>query len=67
MKVVELIRLLEENGWRMVRMKGSHRQFKSAEKPWTVTIAGKRSVDVPIGTLNTVLKRAGLKHRRSNP
>ena len=41
--------------------KGSHRQFHHPTKPGTVTIAGKPSVDVPPGTLNSVLKQAGLK------
>ncbi len=39
MKVGELIRLLEEDGWRLVRTRGSHRQYKNANKPGTVTVA----------------------------
>jgi predicted RNA binding protein YcfA (HicA-like mRNA interferase family) len=42
-------------------MKGSHRQFRHPSKPGTVTIAGKGGTDVPAGTLNSVLKQAGLK------
>jgi predicted RNA binding protein YcfA (HicA-like mRNA interferase family) len=61
MKVKDLITLLETDGWREVRMKGSHRQFHHPAKPGTVTVAGKPSVDVPPGTLNGVLKQAGLK------
>ena len=61
MKVRELIALLESDGWSQVRMRGSHRQFRHASKPGTVTVAGKLGVDVPIGTLNAVLKQAGLK------
>jgi predicted RNA binding protein YcfA (HicA-like mRNA interferase family) len=49
------------DGWLQVRMKGSHRQFHHPAKPGTVTVAGKLSVDVPPGTLNSVLKQAGLK------
>jgi predicted RNA binding protein YcfA (HicA-like mRNA interferase family) len=64
-KVRELIRLLEEDGWRVVRTRGSHRQFKNARKVGTVTVAGKPSVDVPPGTLNSILKQAGLKQRRT--
>lgn len=63
MKVAELIRLLEEDGWRLVRTKGSHRQFKNPSKPGTVTVAGKPSLDIPPGTLNAILKQAGLKKR----
>jgi predicted RNA binding protein YcfA (HicA-like mRNA interferase family) len=60
-KVSELIALLEKDGWVQVRMKGSHRQFHHPTKPGTVTVAGKPSVDIPPGTLNSALKQAGLK------
>ena len=61
MKIKELIKLIEKDGWYLVRTRGSHRQFHHSTKSGTVTIAGKESVDVPIGTLNSVLKQAGLK------
>ncbi|MDA1314603.1 MAG: type II toxin-antitoxin system HicA family toxin [Acidobacteria bacterium] len=61
MKVRDLVRLLEENGWRLVRTRGSHRQFKHRDKPATITVAGKAGVDLPPGTLNTILKQTGLK------
>ena len=61
MKVREAIKLIEGDGWRLVRTKGSHRQFRHAVKPGTVTIAGKLGVDVPIGTMNSILKQSGLK------
>jgi len=60
-KVRELIALIEADGWLQVRQKGSHRQFHHPSKSGTVTVAGKPSVDVPVGTLNSVLKQAGLK------
>ena len=63
-KVGDLIRLLEEDGWRLARTRGSHRQYKHPSKPGTVTVAGKPSLDVPPGTLNSVLKQAGLKKER---
>ena len=63
MKVGELIRLLEENGWRLARTRGSHRQFRNPSKPGTVTVAGKPSLDVPPGTLSSILKQAGLKKK----
>ena len=66
MKVAELIRLLEHDGWRLVRTKGSHRQFKNPSKPGTVTVAGKPSLDIPPGTLNSILKQAGLKKRETD-
>jgi predicted RNA binding protein YcfA (HicA-like mRNA interferase family) len=61
LKVREVIKLLEDEGWYQARMRGSHRQFKHDEKPGTVTIAGKPNVDIPPGTLNNILKQAGLK------
>jgi predicted RNA binding protein YcfA (HicA-like mRNA interferase family) len=61
MKVRELIKLLEDDGWYQARMRGSHLQFRHAVKPGTVTVAGKPSVDIPLGTLNSILKQAGLK------
>jgi predicted RNA binding protein YcfA (HicA-like mRNA interferase family) len=61
MKVKQLIALLEANAWYLVRTKGSHRQFRHSSKPGTVTVAGKSNVEVPSGTLNSVLKQAGLK------
>jgi predicted RNA binding protein YcfA (HicA-like mRNA interferase family) len=61
MKVSELLSLIEKDGWSMVRQRGSHRQFHHPDKKGTVTIAGKPSIDVPRGTLNSVLKQAGLK------
>lgn len=61
MKVRDLVALIESDGWVLVRTKGSHRQFHHASKPGTVTIAGKPGIDVPAGTLNSVLKQAGLK------
>ncbi|HSS95791.1 MAG TPA: type II toxin-antitoxin system HicA family toxin [Terriglobales bacterium] len=61
MKVRELIKLIENDGWFMVRTRGSHRQFHHPTKNGTVTIAGKESIDVPKGTQNSVLRQAGLK------
>ena len=61
MKVREIIRLVEDDGWFLVRTRGSHRHFKHPSKPGLVTIAGHPGVDMPKGTLNSVLKQAGLK------
>ena len=61
MKVKEFIDLLEADGWVLVRTKGSHRQFRHPSKKGTVTVAGKPSVDMPPGTVNSAVKQAGLK------
>jgi predicted RNA binding protein YcfA (HicA-like mRNA interferase family) len=61
-KVKDLIKLLEDDGWYLDRTKGSHRQFRHALKTGTVTVAGKPSIDLPPGTLNAILKQSGLKN-----
>ena len=61
MKIRDVIRMLEEDGWRLARQRGSHRQYKHPAKPGLVTIAGKGGDDLAPGTLNSVLKQAGLK------
>jgi predicted RNA binding protein YcfA (HicA-like mRNA interferase family) len=61
LKVRHVIRLLERDGWVLVRTRGSHRQYKHPEKPGLITLAGKPSDELAPGTLNSVLKQAGLK------
>ncbi len=61
MKVRDVIKLIEEDGWYLVRTKGSHRQYKHPVKKGLVTIAGNLNDDVAKGTLNSILKQAGLK------
>jgi predicted RNA binding protein YcfA (HicA-like mRNA interferase family) len=61
LKVRDLIRMLERDGWRKVRTRGSHRQFKHLVKAGRLTVAGQMGVDIPPGTLNAILTQAGLK------
>jgi predicted RNA binding protein YcfA (HicA-like mRNA interferase family) len=61
MKVREVIKMLEEDGWYLARTKGSHRQFKHPEKAGTVTVSGNLGVDMPIGTLKSVWRQAQLE------
>ena len=60
-KVSEALRLLQNDGWFLVATRGSHRQFKHGSKPGRVTVAGKPSDELAPGTLNSILKQAGLK------
>jgi predicted RNA binding protein YcfA (HicA-like mRNA interferase family) len=60
-KIGEIIKQVEKDGWVLVRTKGSHRQFHHPEKRGTVTIAGKPSMDLLPKTLRSILKQAGLK------
>ena len=61
MKVAELLRLLQQDGWFLVAQRGSHRQFKHVVKPGRVTVPGKPSDDLAPGTQNSILKQAALK------
>lgn len=60
-KVREVVRMIEDDGWFQVRQRGSHRQFKHVTKPGLVTVAGKPNDDLAPGTLNSVLRQAGLR------
>jgi predicted RNA binding protein YcfA (HicA-like mRNA interferase family) len=61
MKVGDVLLMLRNDGWFLVATQGSHRQFKHPSKPGRVTVAGKPSDDLAAGTLNSILKQAGLK------
>jgi predicted RNA binding protein YcfA (HicA-like mRNA interferase family) len=62
-KYRELVRMLEQDGWLLERVAGSHMQYRHPTKPGTVTVpgGGKLARDVPPGTLSSVLKQAQLK------
>lgn len=60
MKVRDVLRLLHEDGWRLDRQRGSHRQFRHPLKLGTVTIAGHPSIELKEGTLKSILRQAGL-------
>ncbi len=64
MKVKVIIKIIEQDGWFMVRIKGSHRQYKHHNKKGVVTIAGISNDELAKGTLNSILNQAGLKHGR---
>jgi len=61
MRVREVIQLLENNGWTQMRSKGSHRHFKHPDKPSVITVPGNDGKELAVGTLNAILKKAGLK------
>jgi len=61
MKVRNVLRLLRDDGWYLAVTEGSHRQFKHPTKKGRVTVPGKPNDDLPHGTLNSILKQAGLK------
>jgi predicted RNA binding protein YcfA (HicA-like mRNA interferase family) len=61
MKASEVLRMLQDDGWCLVATRGSHRQLKHYAKPGRVTVPGKPNDDLAPGTLNSILKQAGLK------
>ena len=61
MKVRDIIKIIEADGWYIVDTKGSHRQYKHPLKKGRVTIAGHLGDDLAPGTLNSILKQAKLK------
>ena len=61
MKVREIIKLIQHDGWFEVRVRGSHRQFHHPSKRGTVTVAGGADDDLPKKTHSSILKQAGLR------
>ena len=61
MKVRDMIRLIEADGWYLDRTRGSHRQYRHAVKKGVVTVPGKPGDDLAPGTQNSILKQSGLK------
>ena len=61
MKIRDIIKIIEEDGWYLARTRGSHQQYKHPTKSGLVTIAGKPGDDLATGTLNSIYKQAGLK------
>ena len=64
MKVREVIRILERDGWILVVTKGSHRQFKHPTRPGRVTVSGGLGDEMPKGTLASVIRQSGLRGGR---
>jgi predicted RNA binding protein YcfA (HicA-like mRNA interferase family) len=60
MKVRDAIKLIERDGWILVRTRGSHRQYHHPTKPGTVTIAGKSSLDLDPKTEQSIRRQAGV-------
>jgi predicted RNA binding protein YcfA (HicA-like mRNA interferase family) len=61
MKVRDVIRLLEQHGWMEIRSRGSHRHFKHPHQKFVITVPGHEGKELATGTLNAILKMAGLK------
>lgn len=60
LKIRDVIKLIESDGWRMVSQRGSHRQYKHPTKRGRVTIAGHPSEEAAPKTLRSIMVQAGL-------
>ncbi len=58
MKVKEIIKIIEKDGWHLKETKGSHRQYKNFVKTGRVTIPGKLNDDIHPKTLKSIFKQA---------
>jgi len=59
-KVRDAIRLVEAHGWRWIRTRGSHRQYRHPDLTGRVTIAGRPGRDLPLGTWRSILRQVGI-------
>ncbi|MGH3924734.1 MAG: type II toxin-antitoxin system HicA family toxin [Pseudonocardiaceae bacterium] len=62
MKVSAVLKLIEGDGWRLARIRGSHRQYQHPTKPCLVTAPGKPSDELHPKTVGSILKQAGLRN-----
>jgi len=65
MKISQVIRLLERDGWVLKRTTGSHRHFVHPTKPGLVTVAGKPSATLKPKTEASILKQAALRREQA--
>jgi len=63
LKVRDAIKMIENEGWYIVKQRGSHRQYKHQDKKGWVTITGNINDELAPGTLNSILKQADLKEK----
>jgi predicted RNA binding protein YcfA (HicA-like mRNA interferase family) len=61
LKVGEVLKMLHDDGWYFVAMRGSHRQLRHGTKPGRVTVHGKPSDTIAPGTPRSILRQSGLK------
>ena len=61
MKIRDVLHQLRDDGWVVVRVRGSHRQLRHPNKPGLVTVAGHPNDDLAPGTLRSILRQAELE------
>lgn len=65
MKVREILKLIEADGWRFHSQRGSHRQYKHPVKAGRVTVAGKPGDDMHPKTLGDICKQAQIERPKN--
>jgi predicted RNA binding protein YcfA (HicA-like mRNA interferase family) len=60
MKVRDLLKKIDADGWILKNQRGSHRHFVHPVKPGKVTVSGHPSEEVAPGTEKSIMKQAGL-------
>jgi predicted RNA binding protein YcfA (HicA-like mRNA interferase family) len=63
LKVSEIIKMIEADGWYLAATRGSHRQYKHPDKTGRVTVAGKPSDTLHPRTERSILRQAQIKRR----
>ena len=63
MRFSEMVRLLEENGFRLVREKGSIRYYGKPGHDKLIRVDYHGSKEIPTGTCHAILKAAGIKEK----
>jgi predicted RNA binding protein YcfA (HicA-like mRNA interferase family) len=61
LKAREIIRIIEEDGWRLARQTGGHKHFRHPSKPGLVTVPFHGNKDLAKRVIASILKQAGLK------
>ena len=61
MKFSELVRLLQKNGFRIIKEKGSIRYYAKSGHDKLIRVDYHGSKEVPTGTCKSILKAAGIK------
>ncbi len=56
----EVLRVLERAGWQRIRQEGSHVRLRHPTRPGRVTVPVHRGTIVPLSTLGSILKQAGM-------
>lgn len=63
MKVREIVKELEDDGWSLARQSASHRQYRHGSKPGTVTVPGNMGAELAKGTVASIVRQAGFSRR----